>query len=246
MKRALIIDDEQHCIDRVEELLEPFRERIACVGTAKSLENAITLTKELSPDLVFLDVQIKDKTGFDFLQALLPIDFDVIFTTAYEKYAIQAFKFSAVDFLLKPIATDDFKIALQKFETKSAAKHLEQKIDVLLYNLRNQNAVKKITIPTMEGFEFLEITDILRCQSDVNYTEIHLKNGRKLTVSKTLKSFEELLEPEQFFRIHNSHLINLREVKKYTKGKGGFVTMNDNTHIDVSTRRKEEFLNRLV
>ncbi len=246
MIRTLIIDDEQHCIDRVKQLLMPFGEKIECVGTAKTLENALTLTKEVSPDLVFLDVRIEDKTGFDFLRVVSPISFDVIFTTAYEKYAVQAFKFSAVDYLLKPIDADDFKNSIQKFEIKSSSKHLEQKIDVLLHNLKAQNTIKKITVPTLDGFEFLEITDIARCQADVNYTDIHLKNGKKLTVSKTLKSFEELLEPEQFFRVHNSHLINLREVKKYTKGKGGYVTMNDNTHIEVSTRRKEEFLRRLV
>ncbi len=246
MIQALIIDDEKHCIEWVEELLMPYRENIQCVGTAQNLQDACTLTKERQPDLVFLDVQIDDKTGFDFLRAVSPISFDVIFTTAYEKYAVQAFKFSAVDYLLKPIDTDDFEKAIKKFETKSAIKHLEQKIDVLLHNLERQNAVKKITVPTMSGYEFLEVSDIIRCHSDVNYTEIYLKNGQKIMVSKTLKSFEELLEPEYFFRVHNSHLINLREVKKYVKGKGGYVTMNDNTHIAVSTRRKDEFLRRLT
>src|SRR5690606_37854421 len=106
-----------------------------------------------------------------------------------------------------------------------------------LHNLKTRDAIKKITVPTLEGFEFLEVSDIIRCQSDVNYTDIHLKNGQRLTVSRTLKSFEELLGSEHFFRIHNSHLINLKEVKKYSKGKGGYVTMNDNTFLQVSTRR---------
>jgi len=245
MIRTLIIDDEQHCIEWIEELLISYHEKIECVGSAKNLQDAITLTKERLPELVFLDVQIDGKTGFDFLHAFSPISFDIIFTTAYEKYAVQAFKFSAVDYLLKPIDPDDFEKAIEKFESKTAIQHLEQKFEVLLYNLKHQNSVKKITVPTMEGYEFLEISDILRCHSDVNYTEIHVKGGKKLTVSKTLKSFEELLEPEHFFRVHNSHLINLREVKKYVKGKGGYVIMNDNTHIEVSTRRKEMFLKRM-
>ncbi|WP_373517150.1 LytR/AlgR family response regulator transcription factor [Pricia sp.] len=246
MIRAVIIDDEQHGIDWIKELLVPFREKIKCVGSARTLQNALSLIKEVSPDLVFLDIQIDDRTGFEFLQMVSPISFEVIFTTAHEKYAVRAFKFSAVDYLLKPIDADDLRIALLKFETKSASKHLEQKIDVLLHNLEARHTVKKITVPTMDGYEFLEVTDIVRCRSDVNYTDIHLKNGKKITVSKTLKSFEELLEPEHFFRIHNSHLINLREVKKYVKGKGGYVTMNDNTHLEVSTRRKDAFLKRLI
>lgn len=245
MVRALIIDDEQHCIERVKELLIPFNEHIEDVGIAKSLEVALALAKETNPDLVFLDVHIGDRTGFEFLQASMPLSFDIIFTTAYEKYAIKAFKFSAVDYLLKPIDNDDFQRAMQKFLSRSATKNLEQKIDVLLHNLKTRDAIKKITVPTLEGFEFLEVSDIIRCQSDVNYTDIHLKNGQKLTVSRTLKSFEELLGSEHFFRIHNSHLINLKEVKKYSKGKGGYVTMNDNTFLQVSTRRKDEFLKRL-
>lgn len=245
MKKALIIDDEQHCIEELQHLLGPYKGTIKIVGEAQTVEEGVLLIDKTNPDMVFLDVQIGDKTGFDLLQKIPLISFDIIFTTAYDKYAIDAFRFSALDYLLKPIEAEDLKRAIDKYQKNSTAKYLDLKMDVLMHNLKSLDTLKKITVPTSEGYEFLEITNIVRCQSDVNYTEIYLKSGKKVTVSKTLKSFEEMLEPAHFFRIHNSHLINLKEVKKYIKGKGGHVIMGDNTSIEVSTRRKEGLLSRL-
>lgn len=242
MTRTLIIDDEQHCINRIEELLGEHTHSFEVVGRALSVEKALELTAQLRPDLVFLDVQIQDRTGFDFLRGLKEINFFVIFTTAYEKYAVQAFKFSALDYLLKPIGREDFEEALKKYGVQHSALALERKMEVLLHNLASDSRSKRISIPTLDGYSFLEIGDIVRCQADVNYTHIYLLDRHKITVSKTLKSFEELLADHHFFRVHNSHLVNLQYVKKYNKGKGGQVTMEDGSTVEVSSRRKEAFL----
>lgn len=245
MTRTVLIDDETHCLDDLELLLSRYNGSITIVGKARSVDEGIALVREKNPDLVFLDIQIGDKTGFDFLEAMAPLNFEVIFTTAHDQYAVQAFRFSALDYLLKPIDKEDLNEALGKLQAKSTVNYLEQKMEVLMHNLKGLDSVRKITVPTSDGYEFLEVSEIVRCRSDVNYTEIYLKDGKKLTVAKTLKYFEELLAPENFFRVHNSHLINLKEVKRYIKGKGGYVTLNDDSIIEVSTRRKEEFLNQL-
>lgn len=242
MIKAIIIDDEQHCIDRIKALLKPYGDTIAIVGNYLTVETGIQGIGSLCPDVVFLDVQIREQTGFDVLKGVHETTFEVIFTTAFEKYAVQAFRFGAIDYLLKPIDEDDFKLALDKLNQKIQAKDFSKKVKVLLDNISKNDVQKKITIPTLEGLEFLEVANIIRCEADINYTIIHTKDGRKMMVSKTLKSFEALLVNCKFFRVHNSHLINLDYIKKYTKGKGGYVTLIDNSTIEVSIRRKDEFL----
>lgn len=246
MIRTLIIDDEQHCIDRLSKLLEAHKNAVHVMDALNNVDDGITSIKKLKPDLIFLDVQINDKTGFDLLKQIATHDFEVIFTTAHDKYAVQAFKFSAIDYLLKPIDADDLQQALDKVSRKVHEKNSNERLDVLLHNLKStQGAAKKISIPTVNGFVFVQVTDILRCQSDINYTTIFLKDKQKITVAKTLKEFEELLTDYNFFRVHNSHLINLTYIKSYNKGKGGIVTMTDQTEIEVSTRRKDDLLKKL-
>jgi two-component system LytT family response regulator len=247
MIRTIIIDDEQHCIDRLKHLLnEHCTSSVELTGVFQVFEEGVTAIKKLQPDLLFLDVQLQDKTGFDLLQQFNEINFEVIFTTAHEKYAVQAFKFSAVDYLLKPVDADDLKQAINKLQQKISKEEVSKKFDVLFYNLKNiQSTSKRITVPTIKGFEFLQVHDIVRCQSDINYTIIFLKGKQKITVAKTLKEFEELLIDHNFFRVHNSHLINLSYIKSYNKGKGGTVTMTDSSEVEVSTRRKDGFLKRL-
>lgn len=246
MIRTLIIDDEQHCIDRVTHLLEAHKDKVHLMDALHSVEEGITAIKKFKPDLIFLDVQINDKTGFDLLKQIDTHDFEVIFTTAHDKYAVQAFKFSAIDYLLKPVDADDLQQALEKVSKKVAEKANNDRLDVLLHNLKNtQGSIKKISIPTVNGFVFVQVTEILRCQSEINYTTIFLKDKQKMTVAKTLKEFEELLSDYNFFRVHNSHLINLAYIKSYNKGKGGIVTMMDQTDIEVSTRRKDDLMKKL-
>lgn len=246
MIRTLIIDDEQHCIDRVTNLLEAHKDKVHLMDALQSVEEGVTAIKKFKPDLIFLDVQINDKTGFDLLKQIDTHDFEVIFTTAHDKYAVQAFKFSAIDYLLKPVDADDLQQALEKVSKKVAEKTRNDRLDILLHNLKNtQGTTKKISIPTVNGFVFVLVTDILRCQSEINYTTIFLKDKQKITVAKTLKEFEELLSEYNFFRVHNSHLINLAYIKSYNKGKGGIVTMMDQTDIEVSTRRKDDLMKKL-
>jgi two-component system LytT family response regulator len=247
MIKVIIIDDEQHCIDRLVKQLIPSHEKLVeIIGSARSVEEGVKSITLLKPELVFLDVQLHEKTGFDLLRTLPEINFAIIFTTAYEKFAIQAIKFSAIDYLLKPIDEEDLNIALLKFINDTSKKITSEKINILLQNTQKNNGIpKKITVPTVSGFEFLDIANIIRCKSDINYTTIYLRDKQKLVVAKTLKEFEELLTGHSFFRIHNSHLINLAFIKSYNKGKGGFVILTDGTEIEVSTRRKDDFLKRL-
>ena len=247
MIKALIIDDELHCIDRLVNLLIPSHEKmLEIAGTATNLEDGIKAITLLKPDVIFLDVQINEKTGFDLLRALPEINFAIIFTTAFERFAIQAIKFSAIDYLLKPIDAADLDVALMKFMNERSQKLTAQKIDILLQNTQNKKDIpKKIIVPTITGFEFLDISDIVRCRSDINYTTIYLRDKHKLVVAKTLKEFEELLGGHSFFRVHNSHLINLDYIKSYNKGKGGSVKLTDGTEIEVSSRRKDDFIKKL-
>jgi two-component system, LytTR family, response regulator len=248
MLRAVIIEDEQHCIDRLGGLLtEAASSSIHLLNSYQTIEDGLQAIRKLQPDVVFLDVQIQERTGFDLLMELKDINFEVIFTTAYERYAVQAFKFSAVDYLLKPVDVNDLTEAINRLNDKISKKEMLGKLNVLLHNFKDiQGASKKISVPTINGFSFLAVNDIIRCQSDVNYTTIYLKENQKLTVAKTLKEFEELLTEYNFYRIHNSHLINLAFIKSYNKGKGGYVSMIDNSEVEVSTRRKEDFLKRLA
>lgn len=244
MTTAILIDDEQHCIDRLKHLITTHHEKeITFLGAFLTVEDGIKAIQELKPHLVFLDVQIHDRTGFDLLKSVDRTSFDVIFTTAYEKFAVQAFRFSALDYLLKPIDKDDLSFAIQKFKEKAIKNDTAARLEILFHNLKNiQGVSKKICVPVTTGLVFLEIDEIIRCESETNYTTLHLKDKKKLVVAKTLKEFEELLSDFRFFRIHNSHLINLTYIKAYNKGKGGFVTLTDNSTIEVSTRRKDDFL----
>ncbi len=250
MIKAIIIDDEQHCIDRLTgQLKQHCAETIQLAGSYSTVEEGLQAIKLLQPQLLFLDVQIHNKTGFDLLQQTREKSFDVIFTTAYEKYAVQAFRFSALDYLLKPVDPEDLVAAIAKLSLKKPADELSKKLETLLDNmeqLKQYTPPKKIIVPTINGFELLPVIDIIRCQSDVNYTTIFMKDRQKLVVAKTLKEFEEMLGEYNFFRVHNSHLVNLAYVKSYHKGKGGSVSMIDNSEIEVSTRRKDEFLKKLA
>jgi len=246
MINAILIDDEAHCIDRLNNLLIKYCPNIQVVAFSSDIDSAFDKIRKLKPKAIFLDVQIHDKTGFDLLAKFHEINFHVIFTTAFEHFAVQAFKFSAVDYLLKPIDPDDLIQSVEKLNQKIESKEKLEDLSILQQNLVNfQTQNKKLIVPTVLGFEFLNVQDIIHCQSDVNYTTLFLKNHKKLTVAKTLKEFEELLQPYNFFRVHNSHLINLEYVKSYNKGKSGIVKMTDDTEIEVSSRRKDGFLQKL-
>lgn len=246
MIKTLIVDDEQHCIDRLKHLLDIDHNDLinvtGCYNTASEAADAINLE---CPDLLFLDVQLDGKTGFDLLQELNRVDFEIIFTTAYDSFAVKAFKFNALDYLLKPVDRSDLKLALDKLKRKARLDHNVHKLDNLLDHINSPGLPKRIVITTVNGMEVYEIATIIRCESDINYTTLYFSNRQKIVTAKTLKEFDELLTDHDFFRVHNSHLINLACVKSYNKGKGGYLTLQDGTEIEVSARRKSDFLKKL-
>lgn len=246
MLKAIILDDEKHCIDRIIQLSKQLNNAIEIVGYYSNIESAYEAIKKLQPDLIFLDIQIHDANGFDLLKKFDSINFHVIFTTAYESYAIQAIKFSAFDYLLKPIDLDDLKETINRLFEKHTQNSIDINYQALLQNLMHiKNQSKKITIQTQTETILLNIQDIIRCESDINYTTIYTNEKKKIVVAKTLKDFETMLKPYNFFRVHNSHLINLEYLKSYDKGKGGYVHLLDNSVVEVSVRRKEEFVEKL-
>jgi two-component system LytT family response regulator len=246
MIKAIIIDDEQHCIDRLGNLLKQYHAgSVELIASALSVKEGIKAIREFQPDLIFLDVQIHDRTGFDLLRECGNINFKVIFTTAYDRFAIQAIKFSAIGYLLKPIDEDDLEEALNKLKDISV-ENTGLMAAVIENNLQPSSKKKKLTIPSGNELLFINIDEIIRCHSDVNYTTIFKNDKQKIVVAKTLKEFEELLSDHNFFRVHNSELINLTYIKSYNKGKGGSVLLTDGTELEVSTRRKDDFLKKMT
>lgn len=241
---TVIIDTKQQCVDRLLKLIqERYNNLIEVAATYTSAEEGLEGIKSVDPDLVFLEILLGNESGFDLLEQLEHYSFKIIFTTASEQFALKAFKYSAIDYLLKPIGVDDFERAMHKLINQYSVIHLASRMEVLMHNLEDKiDNLKKLVIPTLEGYTFIEIYDIIRCQADINYSILYLVNGQSLVVSKPLKDFEKLLHGHQFCRIHNSHLINLKHIKSYNKGKGGFVIMKDDSEIEVSTRRKKNFI----
>lgn len=242
--RALLVDDENHCLETLSWQLQRFCPAVDIIDSCNQSEQALTILKEQPIDLLFLDIEMPHMNGFELLQQLGKITFDIIFTTAYDMFAVKAFKFSALDYLLKPIDKDELIQAVEKVKQKKQPAVSTEQLNILFNNLYNQSQQppKKIALPTMDGLEFVEAANIIHCQSDGNYTHIFLKDGAKFLICRTLKETEELLPSHDFLRIHHSHTINLNHIKKYVKGDGGYVIMIDNTAINVSRSRKEELL----
>ncbi len=244
MIRAIIIDDEQHCIESVVELCKSHNE-ISIEGTYTTVADGVKATNEIKPDLVFLDVEIHDKTGFNYLEQFHSHPFHVVFTTAYNKYAVKAFEFSALHYLLKPITNDQFKEVLKRVTETNSLETLSQRIDTLLYNQTVREDERRITINNSEATTVLHLAEILYCKADVNCTYFFLKNNKKVFSSKTLKTFSELFESSDFYRVDQSFLVNLKHVKKFTKGKPSFVIMSNGKDIKVAISRKAGLLKRL-
>jgi Response regulator of the LytR/AlgR family len=240
--KVVVVEDEIHQQERLLGLLESIPE-VVVSGVAPEIESAFGLINSIKPDLVFLDVMLPPDTGFDLLERFDKIRFEIIFTTSFQEYAVKAFRLSAVDYLLKPVVEEELRDAIQKFAAKKGASLSGLNLDVLLDNLRSAGQQqKRIALPTLSGYVFVVVYDIVRCESDNTYTTFFLKDKRKIIVSKTLKDCESLLSEFSFFRVHHSNLINLDHVLEYQKGEGGVVKMIDGASVDVSRRRKEEFI----
>ena len=245
MLRALIIDDEPNSAETLRLWLTHIPDiDVVAVCTSAYLGREMLLEKQ--PDVVFLDIEMPHLSGFDLLASLPAIHFSVIFTTAYDHYAIQAIRFSALDYLLKPVGLDELRQAVDRARQRKADRQTTQQYRVFFENLKNQSqSLNKLTLPTLEGLLFVPISDIIRCESDRNYTHFHLIGAKPVLVSKNLGEFEELLTDYNFFRAHNSHLVNLAHVRRYLRTEGGQLELTDGSVIDVSRRRKDELLTRL-
>ena len=228
------------------DMLQEHFKNIKVLAVCSNNAEAKSAIENLHPDLVFSDVELGKETVFTMLEQLSEINFEILFTTGYDKYAIQAIKFAALDYLVKPFTEEDMATALDHYQQRQAKKQNVQQFDALFHNLKlYQNDLKKIALPTFSGLTVFPVKEIIHCKAEVNYTNFFFTSGRKLLVIKTLKEYEELLNDCDFIRVHKSHLVNLHHVKNYTRGEGGTVTMSDGTVVDVSRRKKEEFLQRL-
>lgn len=244
--RAVIVDDELGSRESLSKMIEKNCKNIQIVGKADSMLSAFEVITNNEPDLVFLDIEMPNGNAFDLLEKFKEIHFNIIFVTAYDHYAIKAIKFSAIDYILKPVDPEELMKAVSRFEAQLENKKLlDKKFKTLLSNVKPENKLKKVGIPDGDGLVFINLSEIIRCDSDGNYTYFLLTNGKKIIASRTLGEYEQMFNEDNFFRIHRSHLINLEHVKKYIKGEGGYVVMTDNSQVEVSRRNKNDFLEKL-
>jgi two-component system LytT family response regulator len=245
MLRTVIIDDEDHIRDTLVKMLELNCPDVRVVGQASGVDSGIAAIKELQPELVFLDIQMKDGTGFDLLNRIPSIGFRVIFVTAYDHYALQAFRFSAVDYLLKPVNPELLLEAVAR-AGNLIGEHYDQQMKVLESNLRSAgDRDKKIILRTSESIHLIEVCNIICCDSDSSYTTVHTVESEKIIVSRTLKDFEEMLAICGFFRVHKSYLVNLAHIKRFDRQDGGYLIMTDGLRIPVASRKREEMMGLL-
>ncbi len=242
MVKAVIIDDEKKSRMALTSLLERYCPNVIISGEAEGVQTGIKQIRANKPDVIFLDIQMQDGSGFRLLESFDEVNFEIIFTTAFDQYAIKAIKYSALDYLLKPIIPEELVEAVKKVEDRKIAKNsnLTQNIDVLLDNIKNKGSdSKKIVLTTAEKIHVIHVSEILRCESDNYYTKFFFTDGTNLLISKTLKENEKMLKDHNFIRPHKSHLINVTYIKGFMKNDGGYILMSDNSKVPVSRRRKE-------
>ncbi len=239
--KCVIVDDELRARNGLQKLITNYCTDIEVVALADSVEAARKAIAEHKPDLVFLDIDMPGGDGFDLLEQMDDIPFEVIFATAYDQFALKAIKFSALDYLLKPIDLEELISAVNKVHQKKGTKPDKERYQSLKANISHKN-LERIALPASDGLMFISIKDIIRLQSDGSYTIFHTTGGKNILVTKSLGEYEEILEENGFFRTHHSHIINVNRIHKYVRGRGGYVVMDDGSSVDVSARRKDEFL----
>ena len=243
--KAIIVDDEPYCCEALATLLEDIPE-VQVEAIAHNGVDALNAIKKYSPDIVFLDVEMPKMNGFEMLEQLPSVNFEIIFTTSYDQYALKAIRFSAIDYLLKPVDSEELERAVKKVIQRTE-KPIAQQLEILMQRIHQPaTPINKIAMPTMEGLQMIPVESIISCESDSNYTILKLKDNKKIIVSRTLKDIEDLLEEHSFVRVHRCYLANLNEVEKYVKGEGGYLVMSDGTNIDVARNKKELLLKKLL
>lgn len=246
MIKAILIDDEIHCLDTLNMLLADYCPEVEVVEQCVSAKKGLGAIEKYKPEIVFLDIEMPLMNGFEMLEQFKEIPFSVIFTTSYNQYAIKAIRFSALDYLLKPIDHRELVIAVRKASAQKVLP-LSEQFNMLIDQVRNKHTgFYKIAVPTARGFELIPADIIIRLEANDNYTHLYLKNKNKITACRSLKEIEEQLQYFDFFiRVHNSYLVNLNEVSIYIKGEGGYLVMSDGSNVDVSRGKKEALLKKL-
>lgn len=243
MIRTIIIEDEPVSMDMIMLMLQRHKDDIEIIDTCLNPTDGIESIAKHHPDLVFLDIQMPKMNGFDMLKKIHMVNFEVIFTTAFDKYAMNAIKISALDYLLKPVDDEELTIAIEKCKERLKKKKPQLQFEHLFNNLTNKNPLDKtLALSAADGISFVKMSDILRVEANGRYAKFYLLNKQTIMVSKPLGDFEEILSANQFFRIHDSSIINLNHIKKYIRGDGGTVILSDDTELDVARRRKDDFL----
>lgn len=242
---AVIVDDEEAPRQILSNLVKRQHPDVQLLGTAVDVPSGLELVRRVGPEVLFLDIELKDKTGFDLLRALGDARPHVIFTTAHESYAIKAIRFSALDYLLKPIDAQELSDAIAKAMEASRTNEKPAMVDMLLKNIDRSIGERVVALPVSDGLELVHVNEIVVCESDSNYTTLYLRDDKRLVISRTLKEFEDLLGEQEFIRVHNSHLISRKHIKKYIKGEGGEVIMSNGMNIAVSRRKKKELMDAL-
>jgi two-component system LytT family response regulator len=243
--KTIIVEDEEKTLFVINDLIQRYAPDLEVCGTASHVDPAIRLIESEQPLVVFMDVQIGDGTGFDVLHALQMRAFELVFITAYDSYALEAIRFAAIDYLLKPVGIADFKTAIERVEARLKEKSQFTKLEMLLYNLAQTEAAnKKLSIPSVTGYEFVNLADIVWCKSEGSYTIFFLADKSKITSSRNIGFYEEIMCTNDFYRVSNSVIFNLGYLKSYSRNQST-ITLNDGTELVISTRRKGDFIERL-
>ena len=248
MKTCIIIDDEKNARETLAKIIERyFNNKLRILYSADSVKEGVFAINKHNPDLVFLDIEMPEENGFKLFDYFDIYNFEVIFTTAYKQYAIDAIKFAALDYLLKPINFIDLREVLVRLDKKQSKTSNTDQIEAFLSNLNNEPGnFNKIALPTLDGFQLEKVNNIVYCQAEENYCKIFTNRNEVILVARTLKNIEELLPKEVFFRIHKSHLVNMNYIKSYSKTDGYRIILENGVELDVATRRNEEFLKALT
>ncbi|HRH50217.1 MAG TPA: LytTR family DNA-binding domain-containing protein [Panacibacter sp.] len=247
MIKAILVDDEKNALEMLEWQLHNYCPQVAIAAICNSADSGIEAIEQHKPSLVFLDIEMPKKNGFELVQSFINPSFDVIFTTAYNQFALKAFRFAALDYLLKPIDADDLVAAVKRYEKKMLHSNFKQQLDILMQQYNQPNILpEKISFATQQAIHFIKPAIIVHCESDSNYTTLHFIDKSKMVVSKTLKEVEEMLVHYHFYRIHHSFIINLKQVNRYVKTDGGAIEMTNGAQLPISRQRKDELMNILT
>lgn len=247
MIRSIIVDDEVNNIETLKKMLDVYIPSVELVGEATNIKDAKKIIEEKEPHLIFLDVEMSGGNGFELLESLNKVNFNIVFTTAHAAYAIKAIKYAAMDYLLKPINLGELKVAVEKCannETRHVLVH--EQINVLRNNRQSEGfKFKKIALKSSDGLEFFDTKDVIRCEADRAYCNFHIVGGKSILVSKSMSEYEDILTQSNFIKVHKSNIVNIDHVVKYINGQGGYLVLSDKSQVSVAVRRKEEVLSTI-